>query len=287
VKFALFGPVCFDENIVNGKSYFKPGGVAYYAGRVLKHLGGEVTIFGSFGKDMDTSFLDCEVLRVSGEGTMKFTNIYPSASLDERIQRAEVPNNIIKMSDLSDYDFNDFDYIIYGPLFNNNISKDVFEGLNDFKSKKVLAAQGMIRYLDGDSIIWSNPDKALEVLRYTDYVFLDENELEFISSGRGVHLLKNRGADNVIVTNGCNGSRLFLDKEYYIKAFKPINGLDNDWTGAGDSYMAGLLIAFELLNDPIQQGLFAAMTATINSECDKGFDKDKNYVLKRFLKNKI
>jgi hypothetical protein len=198
---------------------------------------------------------------------MKFTNIYPSANLDERIQKAEVPDNIITMDDLSGYDFSGFDYIIYGPLFHNNISRDVFEGLDEYKAKKVLAAQGMIRYLDDDNIIWKNPENVLQVLPYTDYFFSDENELNFISSGRGPQYLKQRGAKNVIVTNGCNGSKLYLDEVYKIKAFKPkVKNKDEDWTGAGDTFMAGYLISLGIFTDPKQCGNYAASTATINEE---------------------
>ena len=80
-------------------------------------------------------------------------------------------------------------------------------------------------------------------------------------------LLKN-GAKNIIVTQGVKGSIVCIkSKNYKIKPF-PAQRLA-DVTGAGDSYLAGFVRALELFDDPLKQGEFAAMTATMSIE-DKG-----------------
>ena len=131
--------------------------------------------------------------------------------------------------------------------------------------------------------MWRNPDNVLEALPYIDYLFLDDKELEFIGRGNGikerVHYLRDCGATNVIVTQGSQGSHLFLGEEYRVKALSPERLVDT--TGAGDSYMAGFLKVQELFDDPTQQGEFAAMTATMAIERKGPFSGTVEEVMKR------
>ncbi len=151
-----------------------------------------------------------------------------------------------------------------------------------------LAPQGLIRYLDQEKIIWKNPQNVLCLLPYIEYVFLNEEELKFVSDKNGiqegVRVLQEKGGKNILVTLGQKGSWLFLgDKEYKIKAFPPKTLADQ--TGAGDSYLAGFMRALDLFKDPIKQGDFAAMVATLSIEQKGPFQGSVEEVL-QCLKSK-
>jgi len=141
----------------------------------------------------------------------------------------------------------------------------------------------MIRYLEDKIIVWKKSDNVRNALPNVDYVFFNDEELEFVSGKGiiedGVHCLQDKyGAKNVIITQGSKGSQLFLEgKNYHIRAFTP--RVKSPTTGAGDSYMAGFLKAQELYDDPIKQGEFAAMTATMVIEEREAFDKTVEDVL--------
>ena len=132
--------------------------------------------------------------------------------------------------------------------------------------------------------MWKNPDNVIRVLPHIDYMFLDEAELRFIANRqkfeKSVSCLQSKGLDNIVVTQGNQGSVVFLKNNcYQIPAF-PVNKLV-DPTGAGDSYAAGFVHAMSLFNDPIKQGKFAAMTATMGIENKGPFNKTADEVLKR------
>ena len=142
----------------------------------------------------------------------------------------------------------------------------------------------MIRYIEGGGIVQRSPENVLRALPHVDYVFLNSGELKFISGEDkiedGAHVFQDLGAKNVIVTQGSQGSHLFLvDGEYTVRAFPPRGLVDT--TGAGDSYMAGFLKAQELFDEPVKQGEFAAMTATMAIERKGPFSGTVEGVIER------
>ena len=285
MKAAVIGPVCKDLNLVQGKTYSQPGGVTYYAGNALACLGVDTVVFGTVGSESAgwLEGLRAELIHIPAQGTIRFVNEYPEDNPEERIQRAEIHDNRIGTGDIRPSRLAGLDYIVLGPLFNDNISGALVEELSGH-SKLVLAAQGLIRYLEGERIVWKNPDNVLGMLPFVDYVFLDESELEFISrmSGRAGAdlLLQENGAAGVIVTRGERGSWIFQqDRDYEIGAFPPLELVDP--TGAGDSYLAGFVRALELFDDPSRQGEFAAMTATLSLESNGTFSRTTDEVFER------
>ncbi|MEK6963503.1 MAG: PfkB family carbohydrate kinase [Nanoarchaeota archaeon] len=271
MKVTVIGPICKDEIIMKGKSHFQSGGVTYYTGEALASLGVDVTILGSFGdekKDWLSNWKCKKIVHIKKEDTIKFINVYPEKNPDIRIQKAHIAPNQIRIQDIQEETVNDANFIILGPLFHDNLDQALVEKLSKY-APLVLAPQGLIRYLDGEKIVWKNRENVLRLLPYIEYLFLNEEELRFISDQEGVQegaaFLQKKGAKNVIATLGQRGSWLFLGhKEYKIKAFPSKELVDP--TGAGDSYMAGFIQALSLFKDPIKQGEFAAMTATITIE---------------------
>jgi len=290
MKIAIVGPICRDVNVVGEERFTLPGGVTYYAGQALVSLGVETVVFGSCGsEDVEwASEFGFDFVPTGIKGTIGFENIYSEGdSPDERRQRAGTPNSIIA-EDIPPGRLSGLDYLIFGPLYYDNIFastiKEFAGRVRNASTEIVLSPQGMIRYLEGGGIVWRSPENVLRALPHVDYVFLDSTELKFISGEDriedGVHVFQDLGADNVIVTRGSEGSQLFLGAETYtVKAFSPKELVDT--TGAGDSYMAGLLAAQEKYEDPIKQGEFAAMTATMAIERKGPFSGTVEEVLER------
>jgi len=275
MKVAIIGPISKDVNTIGKERTEKAGGVTYYTGQALASLGVDTTVFGSFNPQdpPNTERFRFNLVPIEAQGTITFRNIYDPHNYDKRTQEAETPNNRITVGDIPHNRLSGLDYLIFGPLYHDNISASTIEEFaKEFKGngiKLVLAPQGMIRYLEGDVIVWRNPGNVLEALPYVDYVFLDNIELKFISKEDkiedGVHYFQDIGVDNVIITKASQGSQLFLgDKHYKIRAFKPREIVDP--TGIGDSYIAGFLKAQVLFEGPLEQGEFAAMTATMVME---------------------
>ncbi len=289
MKISIIGPLCKDCNIVKGKEFYQPGGVTYYAGQALSSLDIDTTVFASYD-DSESHWIKgikFHLIPISKNSTIQFTNKYLNKDANARVQFAEfadVFDNIITLEDIPLKQLSKTDYIILGPLFHNNFSDTLIEKLSK-NNKLILAAQGIIRYLDNKNhIVWKNPLKILKLLPFVEYLFLDDKELEFITKCQnlrdGASYLQSKGVKNVIVTLESRGSRLFLkNKEYSIKAYPP-NTLVNP-TGAGDTYIAGFIKALELFDDPIKQGEFAAMTSTICIENQGPFTGTLDEVLKR------
>ena len=298
MKVGIVGPLCKDINIIGEEQTEQTGGVTYYTGQAIVSLGVETVVFGSFNLE-DPPYageFDFDLVPIEARGTIVFKNTYPDPhNSDKRIQEANTPNNRITLDNIPLGRLSGLDYLVFGPLYNDNISASTIQAFSrqvgNSGTRQVLAPQGLIRYLKGEKIVWRNPENVRDSLPYVDYVLFDDRELEFVS-GRdkiidGVHCLQGEyGAKNVIVTQGRQGSRLFLrDKTYRIRAFPPRELVDT--TGAGDSYMAGFLKAQELFEGPPEQGEFAAMTATMAIERRGPFNGTVKEVLKRLQLEKL
>lgn len=284
---AIIGPVCKDKNIIDGKTYSQIGGVVYYTGHSLTLLGTDVTIFASYGPEKQNWLegLKCKrINHIKAENTIEFINEYSKDNPDMRIQKAKIYNNEINFEDVQEYNFNEFDYIILGSLFHNNISDLLIKQLSNNQAKIILTSQGIIRYLDGDKIVWKNPNKVIDILPFIDYLFLNEKELEFITKKKdiseSIKILQKKGVQNIIITQGEKGSLISLENNSYkIKSYPPKILVDP--TGAGDCYLAGFIKALELFDNPVKQGDFAAMTSTISIEQIGPFNKSVHEIYQR------
>ena len=270
MKVAIFGPICRDLNIVGRQRYCRPGGVTYYAGQALASLGVETLVFATYGHEPSDWLAEFKpkLIHLPAEGTIQFINEYPVENPDARIQKARIFDNENKPKDIPQSELAALDIIILGPLLHDNITKELVRFLAS-RATLVLAAQGMIRYLEEEKIVWKFPENVWRILPYIDTVFLDDLELGFISQKDdiqpGARFLQEQGVKNVMVTQGHLGSQIFLGKdEYKIRYYRPRQLADP--TGAGDTYMAGYLRTLEWTDDPVARGEFAAMTATMGIE---------------------
>jgi len=282
----IVGSLCRDKIIVADKVNTHIGGVPYYAGETLSSLGVKTTLFASFSDNLKPFLKNFKstIKQIKCNKSVCFINEYPDINKpNKRIQKCENNSKMISLKDFLGVDFNNFDFIIFGSLFHNDISFDLIKKASDSEANIILAAQGLIRYLENDQIVWKNPEKVINLLPFVNYLFLDREELEFISGGKDMSYLKNKGGNNIVVTNGINGSKLYFDdKVFKIPAFRPRKLVDP--TGAGDSYMAGFIKAQELYDDFIKQGRFAAMVATMNIEKKGAFDSSEKRVIEKLLR---
>ncbi len=281
------GPVSRDENIVKNQHVSQMGGLTYYCGNALFNLGVKTTIFGTFGKE-EPIWLNAikanKLICIPAKKTLKFKNVYPRKDSDFRIQYAEIFQNSLTVKDFKNHNFNQYDFVVLGPLFHDNLSISVVKFLRKFKTQIVLAPQGLIRYVEKSRIVWKNPGKVFKYLKYLDYLILDALELKFISQKNSfqnaLSCFRRSGLKNLLVTLGKSGSWLILSgKKYKIKAFSPRHLVDP--TGAGDSFLAGFLKAQEMFQNPKIQGEFAAMVATLTIEQHGPFQNNIQTVLRR------
>lgn len=284
MKACVIGPLCKDEIIIGSENFFQPGGVAYYTGEALTALGANTVLFSSFGNGLKPYLtgLKSEIKQIKCSKSIHFINEYPDINNpNKRFQKCYNTERVLSLKDFTNVDFNEFDYVIFGPLFHNNISPGLIKHVSRTNTSVILAAQGLIRYSENnEGVVWRNAENVINLLPFIDYLFLDEEELKFVSGNKGVDFLLKEGVRNIVVTNGMNGSRLILHGEKFnIPAFKPVKLVDP--TGAGDSYMAGFIKSTSLYNNPSRMGKFAAMTATINIEKKGAFQGSEKEVIKR------
>jgi sugar/nucleoside kinase (ribokinase family) len=284
MKLGVAGPLCIDEIIIRRQKKEQLGGVPFYAGEALAALGVDVTVYGTWG-DGDIKLQKARLVHLPAEGTIRYINEYPDqTNPDYRIQHAIMPPNTILPGDIPEEDMKKTDYLVIGPLYNDNISPKTIQELSKHTSI-ALAPQGMIRHLDGEKVVWRDPQPVLDATPYVTFLQLDEKELAFItgteSEQDAILKLTNIGPKTtILVTHGSNGSNIYVrGVKHKIPAFKPKEVIDP--TGAGDTYLAGFLTAFGISKNVEYSGKFAAMTATMKIEGRGPFDKSANEVIKR------
>lgn len=274
MKIAVLGPICKDYIKVDNNLKLQMGGIPYYISHALNNLGvAQVTPFITFNEQdknwVKDNFKNIEFVHIPAEKTLEFHRLYYSDNPDLCVS-IEINHsiNIISSNLRLLKDLEGFDYIILSPLFNENVSEDIFEKLKH--KKLVLGNFGIFTYANNGKLIQRNPEKLIKLLPFLTYLFLDENEAKFVSGVVGTieevgNFFIRKGVDNMIITNGSKGSHIFHNQDHYeISAYKPNNLVDP--TGAGDTYLAAFIRATELFNDLEDIGKFAAIVATISLE---------------------
>jgi hypothetical protein len=290
MKIAVIGPICRDKINISGTQHFQPGGATYYNGLALSSLGIDVTVFGAYNTSEDDSWLasfkkKVKLIAIPTAETLTFLNEYPDPnSQDLRVQKVKNVNCVMDWNQLKKYDFQSYDGIALGPLFHNNFSLDFVKNLHKINPHSYLAGQGIIRYSDKGKVIWRNPEKLQDMLPYVKALFVDEQEFEFMSGNN--ESPKFRDLEKLIITNGSKGSTIITKgSEFEIPAFPPTETVDA--TGAGDTYMAGVLAASERFSDVYQIGIFAAMASTLCLEHHGALKQSFEEILKRIREIKI
>ncbi len=287
MRVALVGPIVKDKITVDLVTTAKIGGIPYYEAIALKNLGADVTVYGSYGAKDDAwvrnNFGQIEVVHIPAEKTIEFERFYSSANPDVCVSVvARYVRNRIDASAEVIRQLNSFDYVMFGPLFHDNISPFLFAAIH--KAKTVLGNFGMFAYVQGESLIWKNPENLIHVAPHLSYLFLDDREITFAAQKKSVdeavRFMQTKTDAVIVVTLGSKGARVFAGAEKYeIPAFPPAR--IGDPTGTGDTYAAAFIRAVNVYASPVAQGTFAAMVATMKIEERGAFTGNLKEVLAR------
>ena len=277
MRVAILGPVCKDYIKIDNETKLQIGGIPYYTAHVFDKLGTEAVLFLTYALKDDSWVKDnlknISVVNIPVENTLEMNVFYSRKNPDVREVKTNGVPNVLDFRYVKDK-LKLFDYIIFAPLFHDNIPNKIFRS---FAHKNlVLGNFGMFAYAEKNKVVYKNPENLVKIAKYLDYLFLDENEVKFAAQKdtiqKSARYLQKKGVENVVITNGSKGSYLFIkDKEYKIPAYSPKK--IGDPTGAGDTYMAAFIRSLELFDDPEKQGKFAAMAATLSIEQRGAFDK--------------
>ena len=146
----------------------------------------------------------------------------------------------------------------------------VYLSLKKLSGIKIIDAQGLIRRVQNDNVIWQSPKNVRRILSNFNMIKCDQTELNYITNStntsKSIELLKRWGLEEIIVTNGSHGSAIYSksEGEFNIPSFKP--NRFKDTTGCGDTYAA--IYAYSRLRGyPIYEaGFLASAGASLKIE---------------------
>jgi|Deesub1362A_J573_1020465.scaffolds.fasta_scaffold03207_7 ribokinase len=233
--------ICFIEKFpnVNASSKIKKmgrffGGGAANVSAIIASLGGNVKLFSAAGGDFISSGYSSHLtsLGVDISGVKVFeeelsahafifndsygnqiTFFYWGAS--DRITEIEIPSDL------------DFVHIATG---------------NAEFNKKVANSSNFLSFDAGQDIYGYKREDILEILKFTNILFSNEHEIEFIKKECGMKeadILEI--VDILVITYGEKGSKVVSSSEEIFVPSLKIRAIDP--TGAGDAYKAGFLFA--------------------------------------------
>ena len=230
----VIGPVTKDLIVIGDEKTHKIGGATYFQSFVFENFYNDyLAIVNCSDEDLVKEFPDSEKVKaILKDDTHYFINNYPNPDdLDIRNQLSNFANIPILKSDLE-------------KVLPKNIDAFVL---------KFLSIQGFLRIPDMQvnenfTIKLDNFDELNDVLRGVSAIFLDEAEENIIGTDYDV--------DEMVITDGSNGSRIISTSQIKIDAVKCDNIVDT--TGSGDTYMASY-ISHRLNGNSIKQsGDFAS-----------------------------
>ena len=218
------------------------GGTAFYSGVTYNSLGLTTAVLTSLDvhdKPLLANYgFDKEIVLFNQEGstTTEFNNYYSEKNINVRFQKVKFNGSPIggKLRKSKIYHF--------GPLLSGDIAKNVYLSLKKLSGIKIIDAQGLVRQVRKDNVVWQSNEDARKILSNFDMIKCDQKELDYITNSRNasksIELLKRWGLKEIIVTNGSRGSTIYSksEGEFNIPSFKP-NRL-KDTTGCGDTYAA-------------------------------------------------
>ena len=287
MRIAILGPVCKDIITIDGAKSVQLGGIPYYAGLTLYHLGKQDTVlYATYGKDDEewvSGYLkDVNVRAIPVKRSHESHSVYSSENPDVRENEIRYTRNTIEPKDELFRELETFDMIILAPLFHDDVPFEFFERL---RHKNLVHGNfGLFTYSEEGKFMRKHPENLLGVLPFLSSLFLDIHEGMYVSGKETVEdaaaTLLSGGVETVALTDGSRGSYIFREDERFdIPAFPP--RILADPTGAGDTYLAAYVRATELFESIPKRGEFAAMAATISLEKPGAFDSDIEEVYRR------
>ena len=250
-KVLVIGSISIDNTIytdslpsagttVSANSYFtNVGGKGANQACACLFLGGDVTFVGAVGKDNNgktvKEFLSSQGLNYSIKDSDKPTGVafimLEESSGENRILIVQGANK-----DLTEGDINALDNLF--------VPGDIL--LTQFENTPEIVQYVVKKAKERGMLVVVNPAPANpfdeNYYQYIDYLVPNEHELEQLTGIKdqieACHYLLDKGAKNVIVTLGENGSMLVNNKESFKVDPHKVKAVDT--TAAGDSYLGAL-----------------------------------------------
>lgn len=256
----VIGPVTHDLVVIGDESSRKIGGATYYQSFVFEEFYDDyMAIINCGDEGMAEEFPSKEKVRVLvKDNTHFFENNYPfKDNPDIRNQLSNFADIPILVSDLEDILPDEIDAFVLNPLNRNDFPGETIEYLKTFDVPIYISIQGFLRVQDEQvngnyTIRLDNFDKLNVILSGVDAIFLDEVEESIIGGGYDV--------DEIVITDGSNGSRIISGGEIKIDTVECDNVVDT--TGCGDTYMAAYVSQKLLSKSPENAGNFASKIAS-------------------------
>ncbi len=256
----IIGPVTQDIIRIGGEESYNVGGATYYQSFVFEEFYNDyLAIVNCSDESLVDDFPDTSKVKViMKDGTHFFINDYPDAeNLNVRHQVSNFADIPILKSDLEDILPDEIDGFVLNPLNRNDFPVETVEYLKSFNVPIFLSVQGFLRIpsdeVNGNyTIRLDNFDNLSDVLSCVNVIFMDEAEANIIGMDYDV--------DEMVITDGSNGSRIIAGGEIKIDAVKCENVVDT--TGCGDTYMAAYITQKLLSKSSEIAGNFASLIAS-------------------------
>ena len=257
----IIGPVTNDLVVIGEEKSYKVGGATYFQSFVFeKFYTDYLAIVNCSDENLIADFPDLDKVNlILKNDTHFFINDYPDENnLDYRQQLSNFADIPILKSDLEEIlrDVNVEGFVL-NPLNRFDFPLETIEYIKSFDVPIFLSIQGFLR-LPGDEVCGNYAikldyfDMLSEVLCGVKSIFLDEIEANIIGLDFDV--------DEIVVTNGSQGSRIISDDEIRVDAVKCEKVVDT--TGCGDTFMAAYVSKRLKSESIMQSGKFASKIAS-------------------------
>ncbi len=244
IDILTIGNLTEDINIINNNVYKSIGGTSFYAYKVAEKLGYDLRIITEISDKLNVS-KKINLKKIISQNTQLHT-IFENTYLDgKRSQKVLNKPGKIKLKNISKKLENiDPKIIFYCPIL-NELDSSFFNLFN--KSIKICNLQGFMRKTVNQSIqIKKNlPNINFKIF---DAVILSEIDTNFENA------LKISSYSKIVCyTMGKKGVKIIIDNE--IIAFKTLNVINNDETGAGDVWGTSFIIFYYLMKKDLNESV--------------------------------
>ncbi len=263
---AVVGSVTIDRNVIAGRTLFKVGGAAAYAGLTYRRhaLATRVVCNVAPADDAILSALRREGILVSNGRTARTTRFVNRVAPTGRTQAAPSLAAPIRARQIAAV-LTRVDWLHLGPLHPDDIDPRGYALVAEANKRVVLDVQGLVRRVDRGRIVPAASGHLTAALRAADIVKADADELQVVLAGcgAGIETLMDRfGIAEWLVTRGPQGGCIHLRGSRPQLYEAAPTGTAGDPTGAGDVFLAAYTAArFKQGEPPAAAGRHAARIA--------------------------
>ncbi len=282
VDICCVGHITSDKVVTPNSTMYMAGGTAYYFSYPFNQLDVSYVLVTALAEPEmryveDLRMRGIDVRVQESKHTVCFENVYDQ-NTDYRTQHVSQQADAFTTVALAEVKAGIFHL---GPLLASDISLSLIRDLSA-KGRVSLDVQGYLRTVKDGRVYTADWPEKIEALGYVDILKADEAELRALTGCEdvraGAELVAGWGVEELVITNGSKGSKIYSGGTFYpIPAFPPRKLVDA--TGCGDTYMAGYLYQRIKGADEQRAGHFAAALATLKMESAGPFDGSLEDVL--------